>query len=107
MIKMMIYVFATIFAITLVRIFIGIIAKGLGASLGATASGSTRPGGPDRSAGHQTNGSQRGGVLRKDSLTGIYLAEEIAITKVINGRKHYFASEENFREYLKRTPTSA
>ena len=107
MIRMMIYVFATIFAITLVKIFIGIIAKGLSASLGSAAQGSSRAGGPGHSAGHQTNGSRRGGVLRKDSLTGIYLAEEIAVTKVINGRKHYFASEENFREYLKRTPTSA
>lgn len=104
MIRMLIYLLAAIFAITLVRIFAGIIARGLGTYLGAprsTASAGARPGNA-RAAG---GGKQ--GVLRKDSLTGVYIAEEIAITKVINGRTHYFASDENLREYLKRAPAGA
>ncbi len=101
MFRMLIYMLAAIFAITLVRIFIGIISRGLSTYLGSpgpSASNGARPG-ADR-----TTGARKQGTLRKDSLTGIYIAEEIAITKVINGRTHYFASDENLREYLKRTP---
>ncbi|MCL4784752.1 MAG: hypothetical protein KJZ70_17095 [Bryobacterales bacterium] len=104
MFRMLLYLLAAIFAITLVRIFVGIISRGLSTYLGAprpTASAGARPSNA-RSGGHVKQGT-----LRKDSLTGVYIAEEIAITKVINGRTHYFASDENLREYLKRAPSGA
>lgn len=103
MLKMLLYIVAAIFVITLVRIFIGIISSGLSTYLGSpsTASGGARPGN-DRAS-----GARKQGTLRKDSLTGVYIAEEIAITKVINGRTHYFASNENLQEYLKRAPSGA
>lgn len=102
MIKMLLYMLAAIFAITLVRIFVGIISRGLSTYLGAPRpTADARPGNP-RSA-----GAGKQGTLRKDSLTGVYIAEEIAVTKVINGRTHYFASDENLREYLKRAPAGA
>lgn len=104
MIRMILYMLAAIFAITLVRIFVGIIARGLSTYLGSGQQ--TSASGPDPSHGRAT-GTKRQGTLRKDSLTGVYIAEEIAVTKVINGHTHYFASEENLREYLKRTPAGA
>ncbi|MDZ7638422.1 MAG: hypothetical protein U5J83_09270 [Bryobacterales bacterium] len=104
MIRMLLYMLAAIFAITLVRIFIGIISRGLSSYLGAETQSASS--GPDPH-GAKATGARRQGVLRKDSLTGIYIAEEIAVTKVINGQTHYFASDENLREYLKRSPASA
>lgn len=104
MFRMLLYMLAAIFAITLVRIFVGIIARGLTTYLGSprpTTSAGTRPATP------RTSGATKQGTLRKDSLTGVYIAEEIAISKVINGRTHYFASDENLREYLKRAPSGA
>lgn len=104
MVRMLIYLLVSIFAITLVRIFVGIIARGLSAYVGAPRSSASA--GAPRGAGHAT-GPRKQGTLRKDSLTGIYIAEELAITKVINGHTHYFASDENFREYMKRSPSNA
>jgi YHS domain-containing protein len=107
MIRMILYMLAAIFAITLVRIFIGIISRGLGSYLGSAPQSAQGSGASPGSSSGRTAGARRQGILRKDSLTGIYIAEEIAVTKVINGQTHYFASEENLREYLKRAPTGA
>lgn len=107
MVRMILYMLAAIFAITLVRIFIGIISRGLSTYLGSGAQSAQGTGASSGSSSGQTTGARRQGVLRKDSLTGIYIAEEIAVTKVINGQTHYFASEENLREYLKRAATGA
>jgi YHS domain-containing protein len=104
MIRMLLYMLAAIFAITLVRIFVGIIARGLSSYLGSGPQTSASSSGSSHA---RTTGAKRQGTLRKDSLTGVYIAEEIAVTKVINGQTHYFASEENLREYLKRAPTGA
>lgn len=104
MFRMLIYLLAAIFAITLVRAFVGIIARGLSIYLGTPRSTASTYG---NERGGRAAGTRKQGTLRKDSFTGIYIDEDLAITKVINGRTHYFASDENFREYMKRMPTGA
>lgn len=95
MIRIFIYLLLSIFVITLVRMFIGIVMKGLGAYLNPGEARTAR--GPRPQAGP----SRKGGVLRKDSYSGVYIAEDSAVAKVINGETHYFSSEENLQAYLR------
>ncbi|MCW5962902.1 MAG: hypothetical protein KIT83_02600 [Bryobacterales bacterium] len=94
MIRAIIYLLLSIFLITIVRLVIGIVMKGLNAYLNPAGaeSASTRT---------QATGARKAGVLRKDSLSGVYIAEDSAVVKVINGTTHYFASENNFREFMR------
>ncbi len=100
MIRAIIYLLISIFLITIIRLVIGIVMKGLSAYLNPAGNGSS-------SERAQTAGGRKGGVLRKDSFSGIYIAEDSAIVKVINGETHYFASEDNFREYLRKSGVRA
>jgi YHS domain-containing protein len=92
MIRVLIYILLSIFLITILRMVIGIVMQGLNAYLNPASKTTARSGG--------SSAGRRSGVLRKDSFTGVYIAEDAAITKVINGETHYFASEDNFRSYL-------
>lgn len=101
MIRAIIYLLLSIFLITIIRLVIGIVMKGLNSYLnppGEKASASSRS---------QAAGGRKAGVLRKDSFSGVYIAEDSAVVKVINGETHYFASEDNFREYLRKTGARA
>lgn len=99
MIRAIIYLLLSIFLITIIRLVIGIVMKGLSSYLNpAQESASTSSRG-------QTSSARKAGVLRKDSFSGVYIAEEAAVVKVIDGETHYFASEENFREYLRKSGT--
>jgi len=97
MIRAIIYLLLSIFLITILRVMIGIVMKGLNAYL--------NPAGETTSAGSRERNShtKKGGVLRKDSWSGVYIAEDSAVVKVINGETHYFASENNFREYMRQS----
>lgn len=109
MIKTFVYLLLSIFAITLVRVFIGILMKGLasymGGGMGSAAGGPGTERG--RTGASSTGASSKGGVLRKDSYSGIYITEESAVSRVIDGETHYFASEENLRSYLDRRSTQS
>jgi|GEM_PF-2958960 len=99
MIKTFVYLLLSIFAITLVRVFIGIVMKGLASYMGGGMGSAAGGAGTGRG---RTGASSKGGVLRKDSYSGIYITEESAVSRVIDGETHYFASEENLRSYLDR-----
>ena len=94
MIRAFIYILVAIFVITIVRMMIGIVMQGLSAYLNPAGESASRPKGTSEPSGRKS------GVLRKDSYTGVYIAEDAALSKVINGETHYFASEDNFRAYL-------
>lgn len=95
MIRAIIYLLLSIFLITIIRLVIGIVMKGLNAYLNPAGESTA---GTGRGQGGST---KKGGVLRKDSFSGVYIAEDSAIVRVINGETHYFASEENLREFLR------
>lgn len=99
MIRAIIYLLLSIFLITIVRLMIGVVMKALNVYLNPASAGSSST--RSQTAGAQATGARKSGVLRKDSFSGIYIAEDSAIVKVINGKTHYFASENNFTEFMR------
>jgi YHS domain-containing protein len=99
MIRIFIYLLLSIFAITLLRMFIGIAMKGFSAYVGGGSSTQASSSKGTKSA----TSARSAGVLRKDSYSGVYITEESAVKRVINGEVHYFASEENVQAYLRQS----
>ncbi|MCU0228717.1 MAG: hypothetical protein MUF01_13870 [Bryobacterales bacterium] len=99
MIRAILYLLLSIFLITFIRLVIGIVMKGLNAYLNPVPPTTASKGAPTSTA------TPKSGVLRKDSHSGVYIAEDSAIVKVINGQTHYFANEENFRAFLQQAGT--
>ncbi len=97
MIRAIIYLLLSIFLITIIRLMIGIVMKALNAYLNPVppSASNSRP--------NSTSAPKpKAGVLRKDSYSGVYIAEDSAIVKVINGETHYFASDDNFRAFIQK-----
>ena len=42
------------------------------------------------------------GELKQDPISGTYLTEEDAIKKRIDGKDYYFATEDNYNEFMKK-----
>jgi len=83
MFRFLFYLLALIFGITLIKSVIGIIAKALMGS--GTSASSTPQRRPEQ--------APMGGVLRKDPVCGIYIAEVASVKLQRDGQTYHFCSE--------------
>jgi YHS domain-containing protein len=90
MLRTLLFLILSLFAITLLRGIIGIITKAFTSSSNAPE--------PRRSAG----AAPAAGVLRKDPVCGVYVSEALAVRWETDGQILFFCSEKCREEYRSR-----
>ncbi len=87
MLRVIVWLLTSIFLITIVRAFIGIILKGFAELMGTQASRQP-PAAPSRTS------VPISGELRKDPVCGTYVATSTPFQKSVHGETHFFCSED-------------
>jgi YHS domain-containing protein len=83
MIRFLVFCLVSVFLITLVKAFIGIILKGLAELMNPREENRSAPGAQQVPA---------GGVLRKDPVCGTYVAESSSVKLTVKGETVHFCS---------------
>jgi YHS domain-containing protein len=88
MLRFIVIILVAVFVISILRLVIGVVLKGVGDLLQPTA--------PEQRAG---GGPQLGGELKKDPVCGTYVSAATAITKRVGGEVIYFCSDTCRQKY--------
>lgn len=86
MFRVLIYALIAIFLITLIRMFIGIIGRGVSELFRAETAA--------RSSGQTPPAQARSGALKRDPVCGTYIPADASVRTVVNEEVVYFCSPE-------------
>jgi uncharacterized protein len=86
MFRILVLTLFAIFLITVIRMIVGVLAKGMGDLFRAETAAKASPNRPPAGAG--------GGALKRDPVCGTYIPIESSVRKVVSNETLYFCSTE-------------